>query len=267
MDLLDGVDIRGDSEGYTKSLGGGFGLFDGGAHDLLQTRVHNIDLTRTSQKLLMSLFNVDSQLGLLFNNLQQIEFRFLLPLLDHSTRSHVIQILQPFEVRHGDTTSIQQDIGQNQNALRLQNLFTGQSSGTISGFSHDLALEFVGVELVDRLLNGGRDQDIARLVESGIILERFGTREALNSSLLHLVLDELLRVDAVRLVDGAVIFDNADDFSTISGHVLSGIVAHITETLDNYTFSLVASLLHAMSVQELAILQKLSQSIVHTKTS
>jgi len=117
VDLLDSINIRCNSERNTKSLGSVLGFLNSLAHNFFETRVDDINFSGTSKKFFMSLFDVDGELGLLLDDLKEIQFGLFFPLLDHSAWSHVIKVLKPFEVRDSDTTSIQQDIRKDQNSL------------------------------------------------------------------------------------------------------------------------------------------------------
>lgn len=57
----------------------------------------------------------------------------------------MVEVLEPFEVRNGNTTSVQEDIGEDEDTLLKEDIFSTHSGRAVSSFSQDLALESVSV--------------------------------------------------------------------------------------------------------------------------
>jgi hypothetical protein len=62
------------------------------------------------------------------NNEKEIEFGFFFPLASKSSWSHVVEILKPFEVADSDTTSVNEDIREENNSLLSEDLLSGDGS-------------------------------------------------------------------------------------------------------------------------------------------
>ena len=88
--------------------------------------------------------------------------------------------------------------------------------------------------LVDALLNGSRDQDVAWFVEHGVVKE--GLRGGVVGDRLfrvrELVLEQVIRTDALLVVDRAIAFDDSDQLgSSLLYQELRGKVPHVSEPL------------------------------------
>lgn len=81
----------------------------------------------------------------------------------------MLEILQPFEVRDGDTTGVEENIWEDEDSVLFEDDFGLSGGWAVGSFSEDLALEFVSVGDVQALFLCGRDKDVAWLVECGII--------------------------------------------------------------------------------------------------
>lgn len=73
----------------------------------------------------------------------------------------MLNILEPLEIRHSDTTSIAKDIGQEIHSFAYQDLFSLCSRGAIGSFNNQFTLEFICVVSVDGLFKGSRNENIA----------------------------------------------------------------------------------------------------------
>lgn len=77
----------------------------------------------------------------------------------------MLNILEPLEVRHSDTTSVAKHIGQEVYSFANQNLFCLCSGGAIGSFNDQFTLEFVCVVSVDGLFEGSWNEDIAESLQ------------------------------------------------------------------------------------------------------
>lgn len=74
----------------------------------------------------------------------------------------MLDILEPFEVGHGHTTSIAQDIRQEANSFSDENLFCSHSGWTIGSFDDKFALEAVSIVSIDGLFESSGNEDITK---------------------------------------------------------------------------------------------------------
>jgi len=146
----------------------------------------------------------------------------------------MVEVLQPFEVRDGNTTSVQQDIGQDEDTSLGEDIFGSEGSGSVSSFSQDLALELASIELVDGLFDGSRDSEITRLVESGVIPIALASGEVKEGSFVSSEFEELIGVNTIGIVDRSFDIDDTDQFSTLFSHEFTGEVTDVTETLESF---------------------------------
>jgi len=268
VNLQDSVDVSSESEGDIKFLGSGDGFFDGSAHNFFKTGVNDIEFRSTSEQFSIFSVKLDFCASLISDDLQEVLLGFFFPSLDESTGSHMVEVLQPFEVRDGNTTSVQQDIGEDEDTSLGEDIFSSEGSGSVSSFSQNLALELASVKLVDGLFDGSRDGEIARLVESAIILIALTTGEVEEGSLGSSEFEELIGVDTIRVVDGSFNIDNTDQFGTLFSHELTGEVTDVTETLNDDGLSFVTvGAVNSVLLHQFNILQEFSDTEEDTETS
>lgn len=98
-------------------------------------------------------------------------------LSEKSSPSDVVHVFQPFEVTDGDTTCVTKDVWQELDSSWEKNLFGFDGCGSVGGFNNQLAVELVGVVLVDWLFEGGWDEDVAELVKKVTIPCRWRIRQ------------------------------------------------------------------------------------------
>src|SRR5216110_2812207 len=67
-------------------------------------------------------------------------------------------VLHPLEVAHGHAAGVREDVGNDEDALLLEDLVGGGGGGTVRALADDLRLDLRGVLTGDDVLGGGRDQ-------------------------------------------------------------------------------------------------------------
>ena len=92
-------------------------------HDLLQTCIYDVFFLGSLQEQRSVKF-LNGDVCCLLNNTQQVVLGLFLPFSLHAARSHMVKILQPFEVAYSNSTSIAQNIRQELNTSFGQDLFT-----------------------------------------------------------------------------------------------------------------------------------------------
>jgi hypothetical protein len=107
----------------------------------------------------------------------------------------MLQVLEPFEERAGDTTTVNEKISGTHDSALGEEFLSCVRGGAVSTFKDSFNLNLAGVLFVKRLLNGSRDKEISLLLhkEVGVLKLRLGsTGESAESALLgHPVLDSL----------------------------------------------------------------------------
>lgn len=73
----------------------------------------------------------------------------------------MFDVLEPFEVADCHTTAVAENIRQEADSLLEKDLLALAGCGAVGCLHDELAPEAVGIVDVDRLLEGGRDEDIA----------------------------------------------------------------------------------------------------------
>lgn len=185
--------------------------------------------------------------------------RLLVVLECKSAVRHVVEVLEPFKVRDGHTTSVDVQVRDDQNVLVDQDFVSGRGSGSVSSLSNDLiegvssftckrskcnrsqsqrkaylGLDLVGISFVDGLLHSGRNKDIAFLKQKTLSLVLFRTRESNDVSVIvDFVVFQSLGVDSVLVVNGAIVFSYSNTDCASSGQVTAGVETHVTESLKN----------------------------------
>lgn len=165
----------------------------------------------------------------------------------------VVQVLEPLEERHGHTTGVYVQIGNDQNVAIDEDAVGGRGGRTVGGLGDDLRRKlgffelcliilgyfvppYLGVDLAgvlagDDLLDGGRDEDVTRLVHQVLTLVRLGAGEAHNGALLVAVILQLLGINSGRVEDRTVVLDDADAGRSGTAQIPARVQTHVTEAL------------------------------------
>src|ERR1700722_83386 len=77
------------------------------------------------------------------------------------TPEKALAILHPFEITHGNTTGISENVRDNKNSLILDDRIRVRRRGAIGTFAKDLAVYTAGILSCNLILGGGRHQNIA----------------------------------------------------------------------------------------------------------
>jgi len=96
-----------------------------------------------------------------------------------------------------------------------------------------LSLNAVGILAGDDLLDGSGNEDVALLEHEVLALVGLGVLVAHNGAVLVLVVLQQLRVNALRVVQSAVVLNDTDAGGSGAGQIASGVQAHVTEALDD----------------------------------
>ena len=260
MDLSDSIDEAGISVGKVSIDSDGPVLTDGGGHDLLKTRVDDVDLIGTLDLV---------SLGLKTHKLEELDLRLLLVLLGQPSWGDVIEVLQPLEVGAGDTTTVDEHVWGGNNSSAGEDLLGGVGGGAVGTFEDGLNHHVFGVTSVEGLLSGSGDHAVGVLEKEGLrVLTNSlgGIRVGGEGSMLnHEVLD-LLNVKTIGVVDGGVVLDDGSDLATILLDELGGPVADGTETLNDEGLILDTKAKIDARSEGLGV-EEFTDSVVDTETS
>ena len=180
----------------------------------------------------------------------------------------MVKVLEPFEVRAGDTATIDENVWGADNASAGENLLGGVSCWSIGTFEDSLDLNELSIASVERLLSGSRNHAICGLEKEllRILRDSFsGVWEASESSVFdHVVLNSLY-IKASWVVDSRVILNDSCDLSSVLFNKFRGPVADSTESLNNEGLT-VNTTGKTDSVCKALGVEKLTDGIVDTET-
>lgn len=260
MDLADGVDEAGVSVGKVSLDSDVPVLTDSASHDLLKSRVDDVDLIGTFNHVRFSLKT---------HKLEELDLRLLLVLLGQTSWCDVIEVLQPFEVRAGDTTAVDKHVWGSDNSSASEDLLCSVGGGAVGTFEDSLDLDVFGVAGVEGLLGGSGDHAVSLLEEEGLrvltnSLSSIGVSGE-GTVLDHEVLD-LLDIKTGGVVDSGVVLNDSGDQAAVLLDELGGPVADSTEALDDESLAIDTSG-EANAVSESLGVEEFTHSVVDTETS
>ena len=227
VDLADGVDEAGISVGEVSLYSDFPVLANGRGHDFFQTRVDNVDFIST--------FNLTG-LGFESHELEELGLGLLLIFLGKTAWGNVVQVLEPLEVRAGDTTAIDKHVWGGDDSSADENLLGGVGRRSVGTLEDGIDLDVLSVASVKGFLSSGGDHAVGLLEEEGLWVLAdglSGIRVGCESSVLNHEVLNLLNVKTVRVVDSRVVLNDGRDFATILLDEFGCPVADGTESLDN----------------------------------
>ena len=181
----------------------------------------------------------------------------------------MLKILEPFEVRAGNTTAVGEQVGNANDIAFSEDFLSGEGSGAVSTFEDSLALNNASVLLVEGFLNGGGDEEIAGLEkELGGIgnLGFSGAGEAFKGTLGDHVVLNSLNIETFGVMDSRVVLDDGGDLAAVALKELGGPVADSAEALNDE--GLVLDAKGAVDhTAEVLVGEHLTDAVVYTETS
>jgi len=171
-DLADGINEGSSPHGAVLQLGDGAHVGVALDHGVLKTGVDEVGLVGTGDDAGGDVLLPAGDVG------EVLEEPLLGPLVVaplKTTHAHVRQVLDPLEVGDGHTTSIAENVGDDDDAPLLEHLVGGGGDGAVGSLGDDLGLDAEGVGGVDLVLEGGGHEDVALLLEQGLgVLDDLG---------------------------------------------------------------------------------------------
>src|SRR5262249_42501959 len=145
-----------------------------------------------------------------FKGLAQDEFKLL---VDGRLLPEVsLAVLDPLEVGGGDAAGVGQDVRDDEDALVGEDLVRGGGGGAGGAFADDFGLDAGGVLAGDDVLSGGGDQDVAIGEQEFLGVGGFGLGEAGDGLVAVTILEQIVDIDAARIVEPAIVLGDAGDF-------------------------------------------------------
>jgi len=136
-------------------------------HGFFQPRIDQVNFLRSAhQVFLIFLRNWFSDQSLDGAH-ELLRFDFLKVFLQPA-ESHMGKVLSPFEVRHRNTTGIQENIRDDKDAARVEALFGAWSCWAIGSFGENFGVDPVAVFKRDLIFESGGNQDIARDIPNAV---------------------------------------------------------------------------------------------------
>jgi len=142
-------------------------------------------------------------------------------------------ILHPLEVAGGDAARVGEDVGDDEDALVGEDLVGHSGCWAVGAFAENFAAEAIGVAAGDDVLGSCGDENFAVVGDELVFVGGFGFGEAIDGTGLFLVVDEGVDVDAVLVVEAAVVLGDADDGVALFGEEFGGIGAYVAEALND----------------------------------
>jgi len=181
----------------------------------------------------------------------------------------VIEVLEPLEVRAGDTTTVDKHVRGADNTTTLEDYLGGVGSGAVGALEDSLDRDELSVALVEGLLNSSRDHAISSLKQEllRVLTNAFsGAREGGKRTMLDHVCLNFLNIEALGVVASRVVLNNGGNLATILLDELRGPVADGTETLDDEGLALNTQG-ETTAVDEGLCAEHLADSVVDTEAS
>src|SRR5262249_36464046 len=111
----------------------------------------------------------------------------------------------------------------------------GRSGGSVGAFTDDFCLDARGVLAGDDVLRGRGNQDVAIGQQELFGIISFSLGVADDRLVGITMLQQAIDVDAVLVVEAAIVFSNADDLVAGVLHELGGVGAHVAKALNDHT--------------------------------
>lgn len=180
----------------------------------------------------------------------------------------MIEVLKPFEVGAGDTSTVDKHVWGGNNASANEDLLSSISGGAVSTLEDSIDIDKFSVAHMQRFLGGGGDHAVGLLQEEGLRIVNFnffGVGERSEGAVLDHVILDFLDVETSGVVDGGVVLNHSGDFTTVLLDELGSPVSDSTEALNDEglaldTFGELNALVEGLSVKES------TNSVVDTET-
>jgi len=181
----------------------------------------------------------------------------------------VIYVLEPLEIRAGNTASVGEHVGDDNDASLLEFFLSTEGSGSVGTLKDDLAVEEVTVVLVNSLFLGSGEQNIALFFHEGSWVERcflLSSAEADESASIPEVYLCIFNVDSVGIVDGRVVLYDANNLSSVILTEFCCPVSYCAVALDNNCLASETLLVEKRFLNKGIIVEQRLDAVVDTET-
>ena len=190
-------------------------------------------------------------------------------LLGQTAGGDVVEVLQPFKVGAGDTSTVDEHVWGSNNASADKDLLSSVSGGAVSTLEDGFNVNELSVTHVQRFLSGGGDHAVGMFKEEGlgvVHFNLFGIRERCEGAVLDHMILNLLDIKASRVVNGGVVLNHSSNFATVLLDELGGPVADSAEALNDEGLTL-DSFGELYAFVEGRSIQEGTNSVIDTETS
>src|SRR5579864_493166 len=143
-----------------------------------------------------------------------------------------LAILHPLEIRDRDAAGVGQNIRDHEDALLPEDGIGEVGSGTVGAFAQDFRSHFGRILGSDYVLARGGQEDIGFQEQSLLAVHVLASGEIGDGAGFLAVLHKGGNIQALRIIDGAVEFNDADDLESGAGHQLGRHATDVAESLD-----------------------------------
>jgi hypothetical protein len=180
----------------------------------------------------------------------------------------VVDVLEPFEIRAGNTSSIHEQIWGNNDVFSKKNFFSSKSGWAISSFENGFTVDLGSIYFMDRLLSSSWDNEIDLLFIVGhmIVNIDFSSIVSSKGTVGNKVSFCMLYINSFGIMNGTVSFDNSCDDSTILFNEFGSPISDVSETLESESFSFNSKGSSVTSVHKALCVQAFTDSIVDTES-
>lgn len=202
------------------------------AHNLLESRVHDVDLLGAGEVLHVRRVGRNS----VAHRLEKLHVLFFLVLFGHAAGGNVLEVLQPLEVGASDTSTIGKHVGDDNDTLFFKDFFSHVGGRSIGTFKNNFALKFMSVILVDGFFFCSRYQKVAGLFHEFCRIDGcdfISFRVVSESSVLDHVVANIIDIKAISIIDSGVVLNYTYNLTSVLSKEFSSPVSDSTESLHN----------------------------------
>ena len=149
------------------------------------------------------------------NRGHQLLVSHFLEMLLQAAKSHVRQILPPFEIRNRHAAGIQKDVRNDHDAARVQSVFGAGRCGAIGGFGENLRPDAMAIVQRDLIFESGGNQNVAVRIPDGIRRERLTAGKITDGSGCLPMVVEFFDIQARWIDDAGIPFADRDDSAAV----------------------------------------------------
>src|SRR5690606_3406830 len=129
----------------------------------------------------------------------------------------ILEVLDPLEVADDDAAGVGQDVGDDGNPPSVEDVVSVGEGGSVGGLDDQLRLDALGGRFVKDAPERRGDQDVDGRLQKPLVADRLRPLEADDLAGDGDVAVQLLDVQPIGVVDGAVDVGDGDDLGVVLG--------------------------------------------------